>query len=128
MCDKSICSHVAWIFAGSLMHSSCHESPVFICKQGVKNSALNSSLIEKIITNSYIYMRGSSVLHTFQFIRLYIWVYILAWIHWQRSIYQILLRQCSCVNQRNAVRPTTWTVPQLSIMIIYNCTWSILIQ
>jgi len=21
-----------------------------------------------------------------------------------------------------------WTVPQLSIMIIYNCTWSILIQ
>jgi len=29
----------------------------------------------------------------------------------------------------NEVRNNTvWTVPQLSIMIIYNCTWSILIQ
>jgi len=23
---------------------------------------------------------------------------------------------------------TEWTIPQMSIMIIYNCTWSILIQ
>jgi len=43
----------------------------------------------------------------------------------------LCLALCQVKSQNVTKRLSTakeWTVPQLSIMIIYNCTWSILIQ
>ena len=45
----------------------------------------------------------------------------------QQWIYALQQSPYSNLVQKNSA-PTQWTVPQLSIMIIYNSTWSILIQ
>jgi len=47
--------------------------------------------------------------------------------HKHQSDYYIELI-ASWLNKRYTRETIQWTVPQLSIMITYNCTWSILIQ
>ena len=41
--------------------------------------------------------------------------------------YSIIMRACILCAKMNTI-DQEWTVPQVSIMIIYNRTWSILIQ